>query len=195
MPIKLVVGLGNHGESYALDRHNAGFWFVDELAKKLNIKFSKKSQFSAEVAEFLFKEHKIFIIKPTTFMNRSGIAVSSIMNYFNIKPEEIIVVHDELDLNPGEIKIKTKGGSAGHNGLKDLISALSSTNFCRLRIGVGKNEIQNKSISDYVLSPPSKAQKLSINLKIKDALDIMELIIVGRLEEAMNILHRKENGL
>lgn len=193
MSIKLIVGLGNPGKEHNVERHNVGFWFAEALAKQLGVEFRENSKFFAKFAQISFKKEKIFILKPETFINKSGIAVKAFINYFNISPKEIIVVHDELDLPPGTTKIKTQGGHAGHNGLKDIIRVLKCEDFYRLRIGIGRpDNTQKYNVSDFVLSAPSKKEQLLINTTIKNTLDIIDLILECHFEEAMNKLHTKE---
>lgn len=192
MSIKLIVGLGNPGIEYKFQRHNAGFWFANALAKKLNIDFKKNSKFSGELAQFSFKEEKIFILKPETFINKSGIAVKKCINYFNISSKKIIIAHDELDLSPGLAKIKTQGGHAGHNGLRDITKTLETEDFYRLRIGIGRPDEKTKHISNFVLSKPNKQEQELINKAINNALDIIDLILKCQIEKAMNKLHTKE---
>src|SRR5664279_5039024 len=131
--IRLVVGLGNPGREYASTRHNAGFWFADALAAKLSALFGAEGKFASEVA----KTGDVRLAKPVTYMNLSGRAVTALARFFDIAPNEILVVHDELDLKPGEAKIKFAGGHAGHNGLRDIQAQLGSPEFWRLRIGIG----------------------------------------------------------
>ena len=153
MPIRLVAGLGNPGREYARTRHNAGFWFADALAGKLAASFAQENKFSADVA----KAGDVRIVKPVTFMNLSGRAVAAVARFFAIAPEEILVVHDELDLKPGEAKMKFGGGHAGHNGLRDIQAQLGTAEFWRLRIGIGhprESELTQQEVADYVLSPP-----------------------------------------
>ena len=158
-PIRLVAGLGNPGREYANTRHNAGFWFVDELAAKLGASFGAESKFAGEVA----KAGALRLVKPMTFMNLSGRAVAALARFFTIAPDEILVVHDELDLLPGKVKMKLGGGHAGHNGLRDIQAQLGSADFWRLRIGIGHprdSELTQQDVVDYVLKPP-RAEELA----------------------------------
>jgi PTH1 family peptidyl-tRNA hydrolase len=186
--IKLIVGLGNPGKDYQAHRHNAGFWFVEALAHQLGASFNKQSKFFGETSEALLANTKVRFLKPQTFMNCSGQAIQALANYFNIEAEEILVVHDELDLNPGTTKLKKGGGHGGHNGLRDTIKALDSKEFYRLRIGVGhpgnKNEVVN-----FVLNQPSTKELALIEDSMGDAISVINQIVEGKFEEAMKQLH------
>jgi len=195
--IKLIVGLGNPGKDYQAHRHNAGFWFVEALAHQLGASFNKQSKFFGETSEALLANTKVRFLKPQTFMNCSGQAIQSLANYFNIEAEEILVVHDELDLNPGTTKLKKGGGHGGHNGLRDTIKALNSKEFYRLRIGVGhpgnKNEVVN-----FVLNQPSTKELTLIEDSMSDAISVISQIVEGKFEEAMKQLHTAQgetNGI
>jgi len=195
--IKLIVGLGNPGKDYQAHRHNAGFWFVEALACQLGAGFNKQSKFFGETSEALFANTKVRLLKPQTFMNCSGQAIQALASYFNIEVEEILVVHDELDLNPGAIKIKKGGGHGGHNGLRDTIKALDSKEFYRLRIGIGhpgnKNDVVN-----FVLNQPSTKELALIENSMVDAIGVMSQVVEGKFEEAMKRLHTVEgetNGI
>lgn len=159
--IRLIVGLGNPGQKYAKTRHNAGFLLLDELIKAEGGEFSLQSRFLGSLAELVTSSGKVYFLKPNTFMNRSGQSVSSVMKYYKILPEEILVVHDELDFLVGDMKLKFSGGHGGHNGLRDIISAISTKDFVRLRLGIGRPKESSK-VADYVLSDFSKldAQKI-----------------------------------
>ncbi len=186
--LKLIVGLGNPGPQYEKTRHNAGFWFLERLAVDLGGIWSHDAKFQGELSNVSIEGERIILLKPATFMNRSGQAVGSLARYFKIRPEEILVVHDELDFEAGKIKLKTGGGHAGHNGLKDIISHLGSREFCRLRIGIGVPP-GNQSVSDYVLSGPSKEDKGKIDSAIQTVYDVLGLLVVGNVNKAMNQLH------
>ena len=155
--IKLIVGLGNPGQQYEKTRHNAGFLFLDALAEELGCSWSNESRFQGLFAEGSVANSKVMLLKPDTFMNRSGQSVGKIARYYKLLPEEILVVHDELDFNPGVVKLKKDGGHAGHNGLRDIIAHLGSKEFYRLRIGIGR-PTAGKVVVDFVLSSPSKQE-------------------------------------
>jgi PTH1 family peptidyl-tRNA hydrolase len=155
--IKLIVGLGNPGRQYEKTRHNAGFLFLDTLAQELGCAWSNEPRFQGLFAEGNIANSKIMLLKPDTFMNRSGQSVGKITRYYKLLPEEILVVHDELDFNPGVVKLKKDGGHAGHNGLRDIIAHLGAKEFYRLRIGIGR-PTAGKVVADFVLSSPSKQE-------------------------------------
>lgn len=189
-PIKLVAGLGNPGREYARTRHNAGFWFVDELAGRLGSSFSAESKFSGDVA----KAGDVRLVKPATFMNLSGRSVAALARFFAIAPDAILVVHDELDLRPGEAKMKLGGGHAGHNGLRDIQAQLGSADFWRLRLGIGHprdSELSQQEVVDYVLKPPRAEEAGPIDDAIRRALDAWPAIATGDMERAMLALHTK----
>ncbi len=190
-PVRLVAGLGNPGREYARTRHNAGFWLVDELAAKLGASFAPESKFFGEVA----KAGDLRLVKPTTYMNLSGRAVGALARFFSIAPDEILVVHDELDLRPGEAKMKLGGGVAGHNGLKDIRAQLGTPDFWRLRLGIGHprdSALSEQQVVDYVLKPP-RAEELSlVEAAMRRSLDAWPDIAKGDMQRAMMTLHTKE---
>lgn len=183
--IKLIVGLGNPGRQYEKTRHNAGFWFVDGLPGQAWV---KESRFCAEVSAVQIAGRSIVLLKPDTFMNRSGMAVGKLARYYRIQPEEILVVHDELDLKVGEVRLKKDGGHAGHNGLRDVIANLASRDFVRLRLGIGRPQNSQK-VADYVLSDAPKEERQEINDSLEGVYRHMDLIVSGDLNLAMNALH------
>jgi len=189
-PIRLVAGLGNPGRGYAATRHNAGFWFADALAVKLGAAFSHESRFAADVA----KGGDLRICKPTTFMNASGRAVASLARFFGIAPDAMLVVHDELDLKPGEAKLKRGGGHAGHNGLRDIQAHMGSADYWRLRLGIGhprNTELPEREVIDYVLKPPDRDDRAAIDAAIERALDAWHDIADGDMERAMTTVHTR----
>jgi len=188
IPIRLVAGLGNPGREYANTRHNAGFWFVDQLAYRLNASFSAEPKFGGDVA----KAGALRLVKPMTFMNLSGRAVAGLARFFTIGPAEILVVHDELDLLPGKAKMKFGGGHAGHNGLRDIQAQLGSPDFWRLRIGIGHprdSELSQQDVVDYVLKPPRVEERAAIDEAMRRALKAWPALAQGDMEEAMMTLH------
>jgi peptidyl-tRNA hydrolase, PTH1 family len=189
-PIKLIVGLGNPGNDYEMTRHNAGFWFVDRLAQQHNQGFKTESKHHGQVCKLMLHGHECRLLKPSTFMNRSGQSVSSLAGYFRISVDQILVAHDELDLLSGEMRLKTGGGHAGHNGLRDIMSALGSRDFHRLRIGIDEPERKGPGV-DFVLGRPSKAGREAIMAGIDRAIDCLDEIIDGHLQRAMNRLHTR----
>jgi len=189
-PIRLVAGLGNPGRQYAVTRHNAGFWFVDELAGKLGVVLAPESRFAGAVG----KAGTIRLLKPSTYMNESGRSVAALAQFFDIAPEEIVVVHDELDLKAGEAKMKLGGGVAGHNGLRDIKDALGSANFWRLRLGIGHprdSELPQQDVVDYVLKPPHAEERKLLDSAMTRALAAWPDIARGDMERAMMSLHTK----
>ncbi|MFK5985371.1 MAG: aminoacyl-tRNA hydrolase [Pseudomonadota bacterium] len=191
--IKIIVGLGNPGKDYFATRHNVGFWLVEQLATSQSstlASFSLDKKFSGETAKITLNYQPIWLLKPLVFMNRSGLAIKQLASFYKISPENILVVHDDLDLPAGTAKIKKGGGHGGHNGLRDSINQLQSKDFYRLRIGIGHPGNKNQ-VSDYVLGAPSKADRALIEQAIDNAIDVMGLIIEGKLDQAMNKLHSK----
>jgi peptidyl-tRNA hydrolase, PTH1 family len=191
MTIKLIVGLGNPGKEYESTRHNAGFWFVDEMAKRLGADIKRDAKFFGSVGKGNIAGAPVWFLKPSTFMNRSGQAVAALANFYQILPEEILVAHDELDLLPGQTKMKRAGGHAGHNGLRDIQAKMGSPDFWRLRIGIGHPrtlELQQQ-VADFVLHPPSKLDRKLIDTDIDRAADVMPECVAGQFEVAMMRLH------
>ena len=188
--IKLIVGLGNPGSDYAKTRHNAGFWWIDELCAKERVMLRAEKKFHGDVARLNIGGHEIWLLEPMTFMNVSGRAVQALATFYKILPNEIIVVHDELDLPPGTVKMKPGGGHGGHNGLKDIIAQLGTQEFWRLRIGIGHPGDRNEVIN-YVLQPPRAEERPLIDETITRSLELFPLIARGDLQAAMLKLHTK----
>jgi peptidyl-tRNA hydrolase, PTH1 family len=189
-PITLVAGLGNPGRGYAGTRHNAGFWFADALAARLGVSFAHEGRFAADVA----KSGNLRIVKPMTYMNESGRSVSGLARFFGIAPDAILVVHDELDLRPGDARLKLGGGLAGHNGLRDIHAKLGSADFWRLRVGIGhprESELPEREVIDYVLKPPNAADRSAIDDAIARTLDAWGDVAAGEMERAMTKLHTR----
>lgn len=198
VPIKLVVGLGNPGREYENTRHNAGFWWVEALARDLGAVFKKENKFHGEVA----KAGGVWLLKPLTFMNRSGQSVSALAKFYQINLDEILVVHDEMDLPPGGVKMKT-GGASGSNGVKDIVSHLGTRDFWRLRIGIGHpremaaklgGDMSRAEVVDYVLHRPDKIDQRAIEDAMQRATEAWPLIASGDMESAMLKLHTKETS-
>lgn len=179
--IRLIVGLGNPGSNYENTRHNAGFWFVEQLARREGKFFYEEKKFFGEVTKILIGNQDIWLLKPNTYMNRSGQSVVALALYYKILPEEILVVHDELDLLPGCMKLKKGGGNAGHNGLKDITVKLSTPNFWRLRLGTGHPRSLGlaQPVADFVLHAPSAEQMTLIQECISSALKTTSDIALG----------------
>lgn len=190
MPIKLIAGLRNPGSQYAFTRHNAGEWFLQTLIQEENISLRSEKNFSGEVGQLDLQTQSCKLLLPSTFMNHSGQAVRAITQFYRIAPEEILVLHDELDLSPGDTRLKTGGGHGGHNGLKDIIAHLGSNNFHRLRIGIGHPGHRDQ-VHDYVLSKPSAEDKKHILDSFLPVLALMPLIMKGDIAAAMNQLNTK----
>jgi len=188
--LKVIVGLGNPGAKYTETRHNAGFWFIEEVARKYSATFRPENKFHGEVAKISLQGKDIWLLKPATFMNRSGLAVKSLLSFYRISAEQLLVAHDEIDLPPGTAKLKTGGGHGGHNGLRDIISQLGTNDFHRLRIGVGHPGSKDQVV-DYVLHNASRDNRILIDRDIDDAVSIMPELASGALEQAMQKLHSK----
>ena len=185
-PIKLIVGLKNPGGEYAKTRHNAGAWWVDAIASKNHLKFKKHNKALAEIA--MPAENNLILAQPSTYMNQSGMAVKALADYYKLDPAQILIVHDELDLPVGKLKLKTGGGHGGHNGLKDIIAHLHSNDFHRLRIGIGHPGDRNK-VLDYVLHQPSKIDMTTILTNIAASLAVLPLLQIGDIAKAMTFIN------
>ncbi|MDH3218040.1 MAG: aminoacyl-tRNA hydrolase [Gammaproteobacteria bacterium] len=186
--IRLIVGLGNPGADYVDTRHNAGFWLVDLLAQDRGLNFRFEKRYNAEECKFKAAERDVFLLKPQTFMNRSGQSVAGLARFYKIAPEQILVLHDELDLPPGTNRIKQAGGHGGHNGLRDIINHLGSREFFRIRIGIG-HPGDSSQVINYVLHKPSATDLKAIEAANLDTLEVMPLVIEGRIDKAMQALH------
>jgi PTH1 family peptidyl-tRNA hydrolase len=186
--IRLIVGLGNPGREYESTRHNVGFLWVDELARLQNLGFRSEAKFHGLTARGQLHGHEVLLLKPQTFMNVSGRSVGALMQFYKIVPEEMLVVHDELDLPPGVARLKIGGGHGGHNGLKDIIAHLGSRDFWRLRIGIG-HPGDRAEVVNYVLNNPLREERELIDEAMQKAQDIAHLVIEGKTEAAMLKLH------
>ena len=198
--IKLLVGLGNPGEKYANTRHNAGFWWVGQLVAGTSSRLALEAKFHGVAGKLncaslnpnsLDLGAETWLLKPTTFMNASGKAVAAVANYYKISPEQIMVIHDELDLAPGNVKLKKGGGHGGHNGLKDIAAALGTKEFWRLRLGIGHPGDRNEVIN-YVLKAALKDEQTLINSCIDDSINIVPQLLSADFESAMLKLHTKK---
>lgn len=185
----LVAGLGNPGSEYASTKHNIGFLAVDEIGKRVGIELTKK-KFSGSFGEGFFNNEKLLLLKPETYMNRSGGSVSSAANFYNIPAESIIVIHDEMDLPTGTVRIKAGGGSAGHKGINSIIAELGDRNFIRVRMGIGKPREKSHG-ADHVLSRFGKEESALIEDSIVRAADAVIEIVENGLEKAMNKFNAK----
>jgi PTH1 family peptidyl-tRNA hydrolase len=186
-PLRLFVGLGNIGAEYEATRHNAGFWFVDAVAAKAAVSFAPERKFQGDVARVRGDGHDLWLLKPSTYMNRSGQSVVALALYYKILPNEILVIHDELDLPAGGIKLKAGGGHAGHNGLRDIQAKLATPDFWRMRLGIGHpRTLQlNQEVVDFVLHPPRREELQAIDEAIGRGLEIVPQLVAGDLERAM----------
>lgn len=190
--ISLIVGLGNPGDEYKKTRHNAGFLLLDALANDASAVFSYEARFKAELLKCVIGGEVVRLLKPQTYMNKSGLSVSACAKYFGIPVEKILVVHDELDLEPGVVQLKKGGGHGGHNGLRDIVSHLSSKDFYRLRLGVGHPR-DRSMVVDYVLSAPSKLDVVLMEQARTDGVFEMAAVIKGDFQNVMQRLHAKKN--
>jgi PTH1 family peptidyl-tRNA hydrolase len=187
--IRLIAGLGNPGPQYEQTRHNAGAWLIESLARRYQLTLKADRKYFGLTAKLCLPSGDVQLIIPSTFMNRSGQAVQALANYYKIKPEEILVAHDELDFPAGTVRLKESGGHGGHNGLRDIISKLGGNkDFYRLRIGID-HPGDKKLVHDYVLGRPSVSDRQKIERSIEDIEDVIELIISGDMSAAMNRLH------
>ena len=184
--IRLIIGLGNVGAEYERTRHNAGFWFVDELAAGTRASFRSERKFFGEVARTSVDGQEVWLLKPATYMNLSGQAVQAVAAFYRIAPAEILVVHDELDLAPGDVRLKKGGGLAGHNGLKDISARIGTPDFWRLRIGIGHPRTQGlaQEVADFVLHPPRREEQTAIEAGIGRALAAVDAIVAGKSDAA-----------
>ena len=187
--IKLIVGLGNPGDKYTDTRHNAGEWLIERLARRFNVSLNPESKFFGKTARTLVDGKEVRLLVPTTFMNLSGKAVGALASFYRIKPEEILVIHDELDLPPGTAKLKQGGGHGGHNGLKDIVAQLgNNNNFYRLRIGIG-HPGHRDLVAGYVLNKPSPADRDTLEKVLDEATDCVEMIFKDGMVKATNRLN------
>lgn len=184
----LIVGLGNPGDQYAGTRHNAGFWFVEQLARLAGVGLQPRSKLAAEVVRTRWNGADCVLAKPMTFMNRSGQAVRAVMDYFDIDPERMLVAYDDLDLAPGIVRLKQGGGHGGHNGLRDIFAHVSDRGFMRLRIGIG-HPGHKDAVTPYVLGRAPAQVREVVEAAIVRAVEVLPLVLSGRLQQAMNELH------
>jgi PTH1 family peptidyl-tRNA hydrolase len=188
--IRLLVGLGNPGPEYEATRHNAGFWFIDAAARELRANLLPERSYFGLVARVNRPTGPVWLLEPMTFMNLSGKSVAALARFFKIAPNEILVAHDELDLLPGQVKMKLGGSHAGHNGLKDIQAQLGSADFWRLRLGIGHPGVRAEVV-DYVLRKPIAEQRDAIAKCIEQALGALALMLDGDMERALMKVHAK----
>jgi len=184
----LIAGLGNPGSQYEHTRHNVGFWWLDQLANDLGATFSVVSKFHGQLAQGQVSEHKLFLLKPLVFMNRSGQSVAALANFYKIPLENTLIIHDELDLPTGTARLKKGGGHGGHNGLRDIIVRTGGKDFLRCRLGID-HPGNSRQVSDYVLSKPSQVDRQKIVTAIDDSLRVLPDVLSGNIDKAMNWLH------
>jgi PTH1 family peptidyl-tRNA hydrolase len=193
LPLRVVVGLGNPGPEHLNTRHNAGFWFVDLLAKRHGGEFRDYRKFSGETARIAIDERELILLKPTTYMNRSGLSIRQVSDFYKIAPDDILVVHDELDLPVGSLRLKHGGGHGGHNGLRDAIAHVGDS-FWRLRLGIG-HPGNKAEVIDYVLTRAPRAEEDMIYEAVDTAADCMPLLLEQGAERAMTKLHSRAGKL
>ena len=188
-PIRLIAGLGNPGDRYSETRHNAGFWYIDALADKYGGNFRDESRFQGMLCQVRIGGSECWLLKPLGFMNRSGQSIGAVCSYYKIEPEAVLVAHDELDLDPGVVRLKIGGGHGGHNGLRDTHRVIGA-DYKRIRIGIG-HPGDKREVTDYVLKRASREDALSIRQAIERAVDETPSIVAGDSQQAMNRLHQK----
>ncbi len=186
--IKLLVGLGNPGPSYEDTRHNAGFWWLESVARELNVSLQPERAYFGRCARTTIQGEPLWLLEPTTFMNRSGQSVAALARFFKIPPEAILVAHDELDIDPGELKLKKGGGHAGHNGLRDIHAQLGSPDYWRLRIGIGPPGGKSEVV-DWVLKKPAPDQREAIEQAMIRSLKALPDLLAGRMDKATAQIH------
>lgn len=189
MPLKLIVGLGNPGDKYAETRHNAGAWFVENLAQRFSVSMKQEDKFFGLLGRFQTEKHDCRLLIPSTFMNLSGQSVFAAALFYKILPHEILIVHDEIDLDVGAIRLKEGGGHGGHNGLRDIIPRITA-DFWRLRVGVGHPGSRDEVVN-YVLHKPGKADRELIDHGLEKAESFIDQMLDGDMQKVMNKLHRR----
>ncbi|MHA4869183.1 aminoacyl-tRNA hydrolase [Duganella sp. PWIR1] len=191
MPIRLIVGLGNPGPEYEQTRHNAGFWLVDNLANDVGARLQRESKYNAMFAKASIAGQEVYLLEPLTYMNRSGQSVGALCRFFKINADEVLVVHDELDLMPGTVRLKKGGSSGGHNGLKDITAALGTQDYWRLRLGIGHPRTLNlaQQVADFVLHRPRREDQELIERCIEKSLLHLPQIVKGEFPAATTKLH------
>jgi PTH1 family peptidyl-tRNA hydrolase len=191
--LRLIVGLGNPGAEHLRTRHNAGFWFVDALSRQVGGRFGVESKLRGETAKIHYEGRSLWLLKPITYMNASGASVAAALRYWKIAPEEMLVVHDDLDLPPGAARLKFDGGHGGQNGLRDIFAHIGHGQFHRLRLGIGHPGPGNRDrVTPWVLGRPSAADEQAILDAIAASFAVLPLIVEGEFEKAMHQLHTSE---
>lgn len=189
-PIELIVGLGNPGPEYEPTRHNAGFWFVDAVARMAGASLRSDARFHGELGKAQIEGRSVWLLKPMTYMNRSGLSAAALAHYYKLPLESILVAHDELDLPPGTVRLKQGGGHGGHNGLRDLHSALGGNGYMRLRIGIGHPGSKSQVVN-YVLHKPSRDEHAQIEEAVDAAVQALPLLLGGDDQRAFQMLHSR----
>ena len=188
--IKLVVGLGNPQKNLLLTRHNVGYWYLDKLLEKFDSKLVEDKKLNSFWCKVEYKGDSIYLVKPSLFINDSGKSISSFIKYYKISPENILVIHDDIDLNVGDTRLKFGGGHGGHNGLRDIINHIGK-NYWRLRVGVG-HPGEKSLVHNYVLNNPSKNDNLEINISINKSFENIDILLDGQFDKYTKILHTRE---
>ena len=188
--LTMIVGLGNPEERYERTLHNAGFWFVDELARRSRVPFKYEKRFDADICKIDVGGNDVWLVKPQSYMNRSGGPVRSMLDYYRLSADQLLVAHDEIDLPPGTVRLKQGGGHGGHNGMRDVIRHCGP-DFLRLRLGVG-HPGQKDQVTGYVLKKASKDFEAEIMKNVDEAADVLPLLVESGLNSAMKKLHTKE---
>jgi len=193
LALRVIVGLGNPGPEHLVTRHNAGFWFVDLLARRHGGEFRDYRKYSGETARITLSEREIILLKPTTYMNRSGLSVRQVSDFYKIAPEEILVAHDELDLPVGSVRLKQGGGHGGHNGLRSIIDQCGGNGFARVRVGVGKPpmHVPGKDVSGWVLGDFPPGQAALVDGIVARSADAVEAVVGLGVTPAMNDFNGK----
>lgn len=186
--IRLIVGLGNPGPEHLMQRHNIGFWFVDALALQAGARFGREARLHGDAVRIDLAGRQVWLLKPGTFMNRSGIAVVSALRYYRIEPEQMLVAHDDLDLPPGVARLKFDGGHGGQNGLRDIFAQLGHGRFHRMRFGIGHPGNRDK-VTPWVLGRPDRDDQAAMLRALANAQDVLPLVLGGQLNDAMTRLH------
>ncbi len=186
--IRLLVGLGNPGAEYEATRHNAGFWWIDAVARELKVSLAPEKAYHGRVARTSVQGQTLWLLEPQTFMNLSGKSVAALARFFKIQPAEILVAHDELDLPPGQVKLKFGGGHAGQNGLRDIHAQLGTGDYWRLRIGIGHPGVKSE-VSNWVLGKPMAEQRTAMEEAIARSVKAWPLLVAGDMEKAMQAVH------
>ena len=189
--IKLFVGLGNPGPEYEATRHNAGFWWIDALSREWKAPLALDKNYHGQIARLGINGQTVWLLKPLTFMNLSGKSVAALARFFKINPDEILVAHDELDIMPGQVKLKFGGSHAGHNGLRDIHAQVASPDYWRLRLGVGHPGVKAEVIN-WVLKKPSQEHRTAIDECIDRCLKALPELLAGNMEKATMMIHTSQ---